>query len=118
MFYGAVIDPKLKEACGVCGGFSRGDDLPYLTCFALYALQHRGQESAGIAVGGGGEKNIWLKRGMGLVSEVFPSTDLLKERRGSLTVGHMRYSYGAEGWHRRTAAPFIKIPLRRARHSP
>ncbi|HOL17817.1 MAG TPA: amidophosphoribosyltransferase [Bacillota bacterium] len=107
MYHGAIIGPKLKESCGVCGGFSRGDNLPYLTCFALYALQHRGQESAGIAVGGGGEKKIWLKRGMGLVSEVFPTTDELKERRGNLTVGHVRYSYGEEGWHPENAQPLL-----------
>jgi amidophosphoribosyltransferase len=104
---GTVIDRKLKESCGVCGGISRDQQMGYLTCFALYALQHRGQESAGIAVGGVGEKRIWLKRGMGLVSEVFPDTNELKERQGNLAVGHVRYSYGEEGWHPENAQPLL-----------
>ncbi len=107
MFDGEVMDSKLKESCGVCGAISKTQPPAYLTCFALYALQHRGQESAGIAVGGGGENRIWLKRGMGLVSEVFPDTTALKDLQGNLAVGHVRYSYGEEGWHPENAQPLL-----------
>jgi amidophosphoribosyltransferase len=88
---------KLQEACGVCGGFAENQPLAFLTCFALYALQHRGQESAGIAAGPGDGRKIWLKRGMGLVSEVFPDSADLKGIVCKIAVGHVRYSYGQEG---------------------
>jgi amidophosphoribosyltransferase len=88
---------KLHEACGVCGGYAENQPLAYLTCFALYALQHRGQESAGIAAGPGEGRKLWLKRGMGLVSEVFPDSADLKGIVCRLAVGHVRYSYGQEG---------------------
>ena len=84
---------KLHEACGVCGGYAEDQPLAFLTCFALYALQHRGQESAGIAAGPGEGRKLWLKRGMGLVSEVFPESADLKGVVCKLTVGHVRYSY-------------------------
>jgi len=107
MFDGSADSPELREACGICGGVSLNPQMPYLTCFALYALQHRGQESAGIAVSGGEGKEIWLKRGTGLVSEVFPDTGELKQRRGKLAVGHVRYSYGEEGHHPENAQPLL-----------
>ncbi len=99
MYYG-VADPavgKLHDACGVCGGYAEDQPLAFLTCFALYALQHRGQESAGIAAGPGDGRKIWLKRGLGLVSEVFPDSADLKGIVCKLAVGHVRYSYGQEG---------------------
>ena len=61
---------KMEEACGVFGVYAPGQDLFRVTNFALYALQHRGQESAGIALSDG--QNIHLKKGQGLVAEVFP----------------------------------------------
>lgn len=88
---------KLTEACGVCGGYADNQPMAFLTCFALYALQHRGQESAGIAAGQGEGKKFWLKRGPGLVSEVFPDSSDLKGIVSKLAVGHVRYSYGDEG---------------------
>ncbi len=88
---------KLHDSCGVCGGFAESQPLAYLTCFALYALQHRGQESAGIAAGPGEGRKLWLKRGMGLVSEVFPDSADLKGIVCKMAVGHVRYSYGQEG---------------------
>ena len=93
-----VIRPgELSEACGVCGGFADNQPLAFLTCFALYALQHRGQESAGIAAGPGEGRKMWLKRGMGLVSDVFPDSADLKGIVCRLAVGHVRYSYGESG---------------------
>ncbi len=88
---------NLREACGVCGGFAAEQPLAFLTCFSLYALQHRGQESAGIAAGPGEGRKLWLKRGSGLVSEVFPDSADLKGIVCKLAVGHVRYSYGQEG---------------------
>jgi amidophosphoribosyltransferase len=97
MYYGLVSERKLHEACGVCGGFAADQPLAFLTCFGLYALQHRGQESAGIAAGPGDGRKLWLKRGMGLVSEVFPDSADLKGIVCKLAIGHVRYSYGQEG---------------------
>ncbi|MFO8193011.1 MAG: amidophosphoribosyltransferase [Bacillota bacterium] len=88
---------NLHEACGVCGGYAEDQPLAFLTCFALYALQHRGQESAGIAAGPGDGRKMLLKRGLGLVSEVFPVSADLKGIVCKLAVGHVRYPYGSEG---------------------
>ena len=99
--------PEIKEACGVFGGWAEGMPMAYLACFALYALQHRGQESAGIAVGGGDGGKIWLKREMGLVSEVFPDTGELKNLPGRLAVGHVRYSYSRDGCHPENTQPLL-----------
>ncbi len=77
------------EACGVFGIFTREADVAKLTYYALYALQHRGQESAGIAVSDGRE--IMLMKDMGLVSQVFSERDL-QSLKGHLAVGHVRYS--------------------------
>lgn len=77
--------------CGVFGIFSNEErkDLSLLTYFGIYALQHRGQESAGIAVSDGFD--VKVHKGMGLVSEVFKSEDL-KTLTGNISVGHVRYS--------------------------
>ncbi len=88
---------KLNETCGVCGGYAEDQPLAFMTCFALYALQHRGQESAGIAAGPGDGRKMWLKRGLGLVSEVFPDSADLKGIVCKLAMGHVRYSYGNDG---------------------
>lgn len=97
MDYALTSGAKMQEACGVCGGFADEQPLAFLTCFSLYALQHRGQESAGIAAGPGEGRKLWLKRGSGLVSEVFPDSADLKGIVCKLAVGHVRYSYGQEG---------------------
>jgi amidophosphoribosyltransferase len=97
MDHALTSSPKLREACGVCGGFAADQPLAFLTCFSLYALQHRGQESAGIAAGPGEGRKIWVKRNTGLVSEVFPDSADLKGIVCKLAVGHVRYSYGQEG---------------------
>ncbi len=82
-------DTKPKEACGVSGIYAPGVDVARLTFFALYALQHRGQESAGICTSERGLAR--LHKGMGLVSQVF-NEDNLHVLRGDLAIGHTRYS--------------------------
>ena len=88
---------KPREECGVFGLFAPGHDASRLCYFALYALQHRGQESAGIAAADrGGE--IITRRELGLVSQVFSENDL-RTLAGELAIGHVRYSTtGANAW--------------------
>ena len=74
--------------CGVCGIFNH-DDSSKLTYFGLYALQHRGQESAGIVTSDGSTVNAY--KDMGLVPEVF-SEDILQKLTGHISIGHVRYS--------------------------
>lgn len=78
-----------REACGVFGVYSPGDDVARLTFYGLYALQHRGQESAGIATSNG--EDFSLRTGMGLVAQVFDEEDLAY-LRGHIAIGHTRYS--------------------------
>ncbi|MCT7951680.1 amidophosphoribosyltransferase [Ancylothrix sp. C2] len=80
---------KPEEACGVFGIYAPDEDVAKLTYFGLYALQHRGQESAGIATFEGDQ--VHLHKDMGLVSQVF-NEGILKEMPGRLAVGHTRYS--------------------------
>ncbi len=82
-------DDKPKEACGIVGIFAPGRDVARLTYFALYALQHRGQESAGIATSD--RHQAHLHKGMGLVAQVF-TEDNLSILLGDLAIGHNRYS--------------------------
>jgi amidophosphoribosyltransferase len=79
----------MHEACGIFGVYAPGEDIARLTYFALFALQHRGQESAGIATSDGSKIQIYAK--MGLVSQVFTEQDLTK-LSGYIAVGHNRYS--------------------------
>lgn len=80
---------KPEEACGVFGVYAPGEDVAKLTYFGLYALQHRGQESAGIATFVGDK--VYLHKEMGLVSQVF-NESILQELPGDIAVGHTRYS--------------------------
>jgi amidophosphoribosyltransferase len=84
-----VIAVELKEACGVFGIYAPGEDVARTTYFGLYSLQHRGQESAGIAVANGVDIGIWAQ--MGLVSQVFNESHLAA-LKGHLAIGHNRYS--------------------------
>ncbi|MGP3972302.1 amidophosphoribosyltransferase [Streptomyces sp. 6N223] len=85
-----------RDACGVFGVWAPGEEVAKLTYFGLYALQHRGQESAGIAVSDGSK--ILVFKDMGLVSQVFDETSL-RSLTGHLAVGHTRYSTtGAPTW--------------------
>ncbi len=94
------LDPDEKgpqDACGVFGVWAPQEDVAKLTYFGLYALQHRGQESAGIAVSNG--RNILVYKDMGLVSQAFDETTL-ETLQGSIAIGHTRYSTtGASTWH-------------------
>ena len=78
-----------REACGVFGISAPGMDIARLTYFAIYALQHRGQEAAGIATCDG--KTAHIHKGLGLVSQVF-NEDNLHHLQGHLGIGHTRYS--------------------------
>ncbi len=78
-----------REECGVFGIYAPGEDVARLTFFGLYALQHRGQESAGIATSDGRE--LYLHTRMGLVSMAFTEDDL-QRLPGYIAVGHTRYS--------------------------
>ncbi len=81
----------LHEECGVFGIYSPAtDDLASMTYYALYALQHRGQESAGIVVNDDGVFSY--AKGEGLVSEVFNPGNLSSLGRGNIAVGHVRYA--------------------------
>ena len=85
-----------QDACGVFGVWAPGEEVAKLTYFGLYALQHRGQESAGIATSDGGQ--ILVYKDMGLVAQVFDESHLAS-LQGFLAVGHTRYSTtGASVW--------------------
>ncbi len=86
-----------QDACGVFGVWAPGEEVAKLTYFGLYALQHRGQESAGIAVSNGSQ--ILVYKDMGLVSQVFDETTLAS-LQGQIAIGHARYSTtGSSVWH-------------------
>jgi len=89
-------DRPPKDACGVFGVWNPGEEVAKLAYFGLYALQHRGQESAGIAVSDG--TRIMVFKDMGLVAQVFNET-VLHTLRGHIAVGHCRYSTtGSSVW--------------------
>ncbi|NJP28247.1 amidophosphoribosyltransferase [Microbispora hainanensis] len=96
---GHDLDPQdraPKDACGVFGVWAPGEDVSKLTYYGLYALQHRGQESAGIAVSEG--NRILVYKDMGLVAQVFDES-ILGTLRGHLAIGHCRYSTtGSSVW--------------------
>ncbi|MCJ7655726.1 MAG: amidophosphoribosyltransferase, partial [Dehalococcoidia bacterium] len=79
----------MHESCGIFGIYAPGVDVARITFFGLYALQHRGQESAGIATSDG--KKICLHTSMGLVSQAF-TEDELAHLQGHIAIGHTRYS--------------------------
>jgi amidophosphoribosyltransferase len=82
-------DNHPREACGVFAVFAPGENVAQLTYFGLYALQHRGQESAGIAVGDG--ESLLVYSNLGLVNQVFDEK-VLDGLSGHLAIGHTRYS--------------------------
>ncbi len=93
-----------KEECGLFGVFAPGEDVARLTFFGLFQLQHRGQESAGMAVSDG--RNILVYRELGLVSHVF-NERTLSTLQGDLCIGHTRYSTtGSTTWE--NAQPTFK----------
>lgn len=98
-----LVPTGLHEACGVIGIYAPGRDVARLAFFGLYALQHRGQESAGIATTDG--RAAYLHKGMGLVSQVF-NEENLRPLRGHIAIGHNRYSTTG-GSHVRNAQPYL-----------
>jgi len=82
-------DDKPAEECGIFGVYAPGADVARMTFFGLFALQHRGQESAGIAVSHDGE--VRLRKRLGLVANAFSESDL-RFLPGQMAVGHTRYS--------------------------
>jgi amidophosphoribosyltransferase len=89
-------DEDPKEECGVFGVWAPGEDVAKLTYYGLYALQHRGQEAAGIAVADGSQ--VLVFKDLGLVSQVFDE-QTLAAMEGHVAVGHCRYSTtGSTTW--------------------
>lgn len=84
-----MMDDKPREECGVFGIYGPGEDVARLTFFGLYALQHRGQESAGIATSDGQQIHVLTR--LGLVNQAFTEADL-KQLPGFIAIGHTRYS--------------------------
>lgn len=96
-------EDTLHEECGVVGVYRREKDASGAVYYGLYALQHRGQESAGIAVNRGG--HIEPRKGLGLVGEVFRGA-ALSGLEGNIAIGHVRYST-AGGSDARNAQPLV-----------
>src|ERR687891_263088 len=96
--------PGPQDACGVFGVWAPGEEVAKLTYFGLYALQHRGQEAAGIAVSDG--SGVVVYKDVGLVAQVFDEPTLAS-LRGHLAIGHARYSTtGGSNWE--NAQPTIR----------
>ena len=96
-------DDHPQEECGVIGIFAPNEDVARMTYFGLYALQHRGQEAAGIAVADG--QAMSLHKGVGLVSQVFTPA-VMMELKGDYAIGHTRYSTTGSS-SPRNAQPFM-----------
>lgn len=94
---------KLGEECGVFAIYDPEGDVARTAYYSLYALQHRGQESCGIAINN--NRDITYHKGMGLVNEVF-NEEILSEMEGTMAVGHVRYSTTGESL-RENAQPLV-----------
>ena len=88
--YDDLGETSPREECGVFGVWAPGEDVSKLTYYGLFALQHRGQEAAGIAVGDGDQ--ILVFKDLGLVSQVFDE-QTLDALKGHVAVGHTPVSY-------------------------
>jgi len=98
------VDQRIGHACGVFGVYAPGQPVAQLTYLGLFALQHRGQESAGIAVSDG--RTLTVVKDMGLVAQVFDERRLAP-LEGHLAIGHNRYSTtGSSNW--RNAQPVYR----------
>ena len=98
-----IFEKSLNEECGVIGIFAPDEDVARMAYFGLFALQHRGQEAAGIAVSDG--KSMRIVKNMGLVSQVFNAQNLA-ELKGHYSIGHTRYSTTGSS-SLRNAQPFL-----------
>lgn len=96
-------DDSPKDECGVIGVFAPNEDVARMTFFGLYALQHRGQEAAGIAVADGSTMSV--HKGVGLVSQVF-TPSVMEKLNGHYAIGHTRYSTTGSS-SERNAQPFM-----------
>lgn len=104
------IGDELHEECGVFGIYDLdGNDVASTVYYGLFALQHRGQESCGIAVTdtNGPKRKALLSKGMGLVNEVFTPDDL-DRLKGNIGIGHTRYSTAGSST-RENAQPLLSI---------
>ena len=100
-----LSDDKLHDECGVFGVWAPNRDPARMAYFGLRALQHRGQESAGIAVGDG--RTVLVRKDLGLVTQVFSEADLAA-MPGKVAIGHCRYgTAGAKGWE--SAQPHLSM---------
>ena len=98
---------ELEEACGLFGIFG-DEDAAHLVALGIFALQHRGEESAGIVVRRG--KDLVAKHGLGLVSDVFPASEL-NELTGDAAIGHCRYSTAGGGGLHNTQPFMVRYAL-------
>lgn len=99
---------KPKDECGVFGVFSQINEIGRLTYYGLYALQHRGQESAGIITGDG--ENFKVEKGLGLCNEIFNDKNL-SGLTGKVAIGHVRYSTSGESSVNNTQPLYITCRL-------
>jgi amidophosphoribosyltransferase len=97
------LDESPREECGIIGVFAPNEDVARMTFFGLYALQHRGQEAAGMAVSDGSALSMY--KNIGLVSQVF-RPGALDELKGHYAIGHTRYSTTGSSLIR-NAQPFM-----------
>lgn len=95
---------RMEEECAVFGVYAPGEDVARMTCFGLQALQHRGQESAGIAVGNG--STVMVSKDLGLVTQAFDEAKL-SALKGHVAVGHVRYSTSGAAASWEAAQPHI-----------
>ncbi|NII86377.1 amidophosphoribosyltransferase [Corynebacterium glutamicum] len=103
--YDDLNEQAPQEECGVFGVWAPGEEVSKLTYFGLFALQHRGQEAAGIAVGDG--EQILVFKDLGLVSQVFDEP-ILESLRGNIAIGHTRYTTaGGNTWE--NAQPMFRM---------
>lgn len=108
MFVREEPEDCLREECGVFGMYDLdGNDVASTIYYGLFALQHRGQESCGIAVSdtGGPKRKVLSEKGMGLVNEVFTHKEL-EQLKGNIGVGHVRYSTAGSST-RENAQPLV-----------
>ena len=102
------MDQSLHEACGVFGVYAPGEDVARITFFGLYSLQHRGQESAGIATSDGDELHVHAR--MGLVTQIFREEEL-EQLPGIAAIGHTRYSTTGSSVLRNAQPLVVDSPL-------
>jgi amidophosphoribosyltransferase len=101
--FNEYLEDKPREECGVIGIYAPGREVARLAFFGLYALQHRGQEAAGIATSDG--QRAYMHKAMGLVSQVFNEGNL-SPLEGHLSIGHNRYSTTGSQ-HVRNVQPYL-----------